>query len=189
MEYEKILTYDGKRLLMGDLNLIEVANMYPISAHEFFDLLDYYLTCGRVDFDPKSIINAYTTTKISKAELPFIERNEAGKVIRISSCVGGNIIRTESRELLVPVDHVNMMKEKLFNLAYIKCSNYGDEKFECYTMDSGDYHLLIDHLFRSQEYYSCIYRSAYGGHNEKMSRVPIDYRDREARLNLIMKKN
>ena len=182
---EKLLTYDGKKLMIDGVDLGELANMYHLSIPLFFLFVEDYLTSRGLDFKPNCIINNNDSVKIEEPLPPKAVYIDGRRIVM--NDVTSNIVRVKNSELLVPSENIEIVKERIFDLAYIKCSNIGDKNWDHWSLDSSNAYSMNQHLLRKQDCYSCIYGSARGGFNEKMSDVPIDYKDREARLRLIRK--
>lgn len=83
-------------------------------------------------------------------------------------------------ELLVNSKKYEIMKKKIFDLAYTKFSEFGIlecEAFISFTKRGK----LVNYLNRNNNYYSCIYQSILHGNYlvEKISSVMIDKSDQE----------
>jgi len=146
-EYKTLLTYSREGLIIEGQDLVELANMYHLSAEDFFEILPAYLRLK--EFMGCRIIS----TKIITPEY-----------------------EPTSRELLVGADSYNQIKESIFRLALMGCSKIADRNMDhwaasCLYLKGA---LEKSQALMDKQLYHAIYSSSHGGFNIKASNVLVD---------------
>ena len=163
----RLLTINNDKLMIEGYDLAEIANMYEFSVSDFLTLFSLYLKLnqdklkgGYKLFNGKSEIFTPTTT---------FETYPYG-------------------EILVANEEYEDMKRRIFDFAYINCSNIGETDFRWWGLDCAKEYDLERKIQMTGMTYSCIYRSMRSGWNQKVSDIAIDKIDQEKRYALLRKK-
>lgn len=166
-ELRKVLSYSQNKLMLAGYDLADLANMYHLSVHDFFYLFQMHL---RANSDSL------------KGECTIID--SVHEVISPNT----NAYFWNTSEILVPEDCYEDMVKRIFDFAYINCSNVGDTSFHHFGLDNGDKYALNKVIKNLEKKYSCIYQLRNYGWKQKISDVVIDEQDREERFALIRTK-
>lgn len=169
-EMKKLLSYEDKKILLDGFDLVDIANMYDLSIVNFLELFRYYLKENQAYLESGYYIGATEVTTLeSPDKLPELKR------------IG---------EILVPDYSYETMKKLIFDFAYTKCSNLGDNSFGCWglsSVESWTTRFNYQLSEKNPQNYSCFYASSKGGWNQKISKIKIDKEDQEKRYSLIQK--
>lgn len=169
-EMEKLLTYEDKKIILDGFNLVEIADMYHLSVVDFLSLFKYYLQENQAFLESGYYIGSTEAALLTDPMQPVTLKT--------------------SGEILVPADGYEAMKKQVFDFAYTKCSNQGDNSFGCWGLSSVEaWTTRFTHQIkeRNPEYYSCFYTSSRGGWNQKISKIKIDKEDQTKRYALMQK--
>lgn len=165
-ELRKLLSYEKGKLMLEGHDLKELANMYHLSVYEFFTLFEMYLIRNNEKLKGNCIIKEKREVILTPTSIQY----------------------PNNVEMLVSGEEYEDMKRKIFDFAYTKCSNLGDQAFDFWGLDCSEEYDLIRKINGSSSKYSCIYKSSRIGWNQKVSSLDIDIEDQEKRFALIRTK-
>ena len=160
-ELVELLTCKNNKILIEGMDLSTLTNMYYLSEYDFLTLLRFYFKSNIKNIDSYIINDTYTDEYLSK-----------------------NIYNFKNGELLVSIDKYKEMKKKVFDFAYIYCSNIGNDNFKRLGIISSNEFELEYELTKKLDTYSCIYKKEDRWF-QKISNILIDEEDKQKRFRLI----
>lgn len=167
MEMKKLISYENSKIFVEGERLSDVANMYYMTLSDYLDLCKFYLSL----FD-EEISYPYQLTQSSS------QIKDAGCCCRFVRHGGIYVLENGYEDL----------KKRLFDLAYMCCSEINDKEVietrKNIELYDDDFRQSIIHF--GDTYTSC-YKSLNGKWEQVITSTPIDIKDKEKRYSLIQR--
>ena len=154
---KQVISVHGDQILMEGIKLNELINMNKMSADNFLDLLEIYISLKNEQLSSCDIM-------IRKSEQIMFRPANKFSSVRIG-------------EVLVDSKHYNQLKSLIFDFAFEKCSSEIIDS----SYNAG-YRALINNL----SVYTCTYMSPTRTINQMISTVPIN-REEQAKKKALLK--
>ena len=156
MELVELLVCKNDDILIKNVSLSSVANMYSLTIYDYLTLIKYLLK--------KNIKDAY--------------------IIKSMSLFKENSYYMTNTKILVTRNEYEKIKKLIFDFSYTCCSNIGIDKFKKLGLSSSSEIELEEQIFKKTDTYSCFYKKEDKWY-QKISDVLIDEEDKQKKYKLI----